>query len=50
VVTDPVKKAEYTNKLNNALSFAESIDKKIKGDPNKYDIQKAYYAKFNEFE
>lgn len=41
-VDNPQKLQDYKKKFNDALTFGESIQKKIQTDPSKYDVQKKY--------
>lgn len=41
-VDNPQKKQMYLQQFNEAVSFAEQIQRKIQSDPAKYDVQRKY--------
>lgn len=50
ITPDPARKSELTTKLLKTVNFAEELNKKILGDPTKYDAQQQFYQNYNEQE
>ena len=49
-VDDPVKKNNYKKQFDECITFAETIQQKIRTDPKKYDVQIKYLQDFDEHE